>query len=241
MLVVRRVDHDHLLAVADHPDVVVHLEVLPVEGEHPGGDDPVDPDDPFGPGRRGRPGHRTTTERSTSPRRIRPKASSTPSSPLHGAVDGSEVGVAGQSDGGDTALALSYNTCCRFVDVSATVILSGAELHSYGGFPGTFFPAGLALPPLLAFQGTADTVFNPPAYTDQFFTAAPQPKDLVCLNGANHLEAYTTSDSYEALVAEASIDFLDHYLWHQPNALTTMTAAVQASSVASLAASCAAT
>lgn len=164
--------------------------------------------------------------------------SSTPSSPLHGAVNGSEVGVAGQSDGGDTALALSYNTCCRFIEVGATVILSGAELHSYGGFPGTFFPSGAAVPHLLAFQGTADTVENPPAYTDQFFTSAPQPKYLVCLDGADHLEAYTTSDSYEALVAEASIDFLDHYLWHRPGSLAAMTAAVQASPVASLATSC---
>jgi predicted dienelactone hydrolase len=164
-------------------------------------------------------------------------ASANGSSPLHGVVDPTEVALAGQSDGGDTALALAYNTCCRVIPVAATVILSGAELHSYGGFPGTFFPSGTTLAPLLAFQGTDDPVFNPPAYTNQYFAAAPQPKYLVCLNGADHLEAYTTTDTYEAIVAQASVDFLDAYLWHQPGALAAMTA-VTNSSVADLASSC---
>ena len=55
---VLRVDHHALGIVADHPDVVVDLEGLPVD-----------------PSR-----HRTTTERSTSPWCIRSKAASTSSS-----------------------------------------------------------------------------------------------------------------------------------------------------------------
>jgi len=159
-------------------------------------------------------------------------------SPLHNAIDGSEIGLTGQSDGGDTALALAYNTCCRFIQAQATVVFSGAELHAYGGFPGAFFPAGVTLPPLLAFQGTSDTTLNPPAFTNQYFAAAPQPKYLVCLDGADHIEAYTTTDAYEAVVAEASTDYLDHYLWHQPGSLAAMAHAVAASSVATLSSSC---
>src|SRR3954452_23909253 len=66
--VVRGVDHQHLVVVPDQPDVVVDVEVLPVEAEHPADDDLLDPS-----------GHRqnTTTLRSTSPRCIFSKASST--------------------------------------------------------------------------------------------------------------------------------------------------------------------
>ena len=71
-VVVGGVDHEHLVVVADQPDVVVDVEVLAVDRERATGDDPV------------QAGHHepptTTTERSTSPRSIRWNASSTPSS-----------------------------------------------------------------------------------------------------------------------------------------------------------------
>jgi dienelactone hydrolase len=164
--------------------------------------------------------------------------SATPSNQLYRLIDPREIGVSGQSDGGDTALALAYNTCCMTLPISAAVIMSGAELHSYGGFPGTFFPAGTHLPPLLAFQGTDDPVLNPPAYTNQYFAAAPEPKLLVCLDGADHLEAYTTTDAYESVVAQASTDFFDHYLLHEPGALADLKKVVDGSSVANFAGSC---
>ncbi len=157
---------------------------------------------------------------------------------LHGMVEPSEVVLSGQSDGGDTALALAYNTCCRSIDVAAVVVLSGSELHSYGGFPGTFFPAGAKLPPLLGFQGTNDPTLNPPAYTDQYFAAAPEPKYLVCLSGADHLEAYTTTDAYEQVVAAASTDFIDHYVLHRPGSLAAMLKAAEVPGVAYQASSC---
>ncbi len=164
--------------------------------------------------------------------------SATPSNGLYGLVDPAEIALSGQSDGGDTALALAYNTCCRALDVSAVVIMSGAELHSYGGFPGTFFPAGVQLPPLLSFQGTDDPTLNPPAYTNQYFAAAPEPKLLVCLDGADHLEAYTTTDAYESVVAQASTDFFDHYLRHEAGSLSALREVVDGSSVANFATSC---
>ena len=67
-VVVRGVDDEDLGAVADEPDVVLDLEVLAVESEGPARPDAVDHE------------ATTTTERSTSPRSIRWKASSTPSS-----------------------------------------------------------------------------------------------------------------------------------------------------------------
>src|SRR5690606_28145425 len=70
--VVRGVDDDALGVVADHPDVVVDLVGLPVEGEGAGDDRVVDAG--------GR--HSTTTERSTSPWCIFSNAASTSPMPI---------------------------------------------------------------------------------------------------------------------------------------------------------------
>ncbi|MGB0098303.1 MAG: hypothetical protein WBP81_37910 [Solirubrobacteraceae bacterium] len=60
----------------------------------------------------------------------------------------------------------------------AAAILSGAKIPGVGGFD---FPA--PSPPLLATQGTADTV-NPPHFTRAFFDVAPAPKFLLAMFGA---------------------------------------------------------
>ena len=70
--VVRGVDDEHLVVVAQQPDVVLDLEVLAVEGEDPVRTDELD----------ARRHHSTTTERSTSPRSILWNASSTSSSAI---------------------------------------------------------------------------------------------------------------------------------------------------------------
>ena len=100
---------------------------------------------------------------------------------LRGLANKSEVGVAGQSDGGDVSLATAYNTCCYDPAVKAVAVLSGAELSSFGG---TYF-AGPEVP-LLVVQGTADTV-NPPAAALSFMTRRKAPKWYVDLLGAGHL------------------------------------------------------
>src|SRR5262249_45964618 len=59
-------------------------------------------------------------------------ASAAPAGPLRGLVDPAHVAVSGQSDGGDTALALAYDSRLRDPRVDAAVILSGAELPGLG-------------------------------------------------------------------------------------------------------------
>ncbi len=139
-------------------------------------------------------------------------ADSAGSGPLAGLVDPAEIAVAGQSDGGDTALAVAYDPTYRDPRVSAAVILSGAEIPGTGGF--TFAPGS---PPLLATQGTADTV-NPPSFTNAFFDAAQRPKYLLSLIGAEHLPPYSYQQPQLAIVEHVTIAFLDGYLKHNPGA-----------------------
>ena len=134
-------------------------------------------------------------------------ASASPTSALHGLVDPSRIAVAGQSDGGETAFAVAYDPPFQDSRIDAAIILSGAQL------PGVAFRFPHRAAPLLATQGTTDTI-NPPSYTYAFFRAAPRPKFLLTLPGAGHLPPYTTEEPQLGVVERVTTAFLDHYLKH---------------------------
>jgi dienelactone hydrolase len=131
--------------------------------------------------------------------------------PLTTNIDGQEIAVAGQSDGGETAFAVAYDRPFMDSRIGAAVILSGAQL------PGAAFRFSAPSPPLLASQGTAD-VINLPMYTYQFFNKAPRPKYLLKLLGAPHLPPYTYKQPQLGIVERVTIAFLDLYLKHSPTA-----------------------
>jgi dienelactone hydrolase len=145
-----------------------------------------------------------------------------------GLITPGEIAVTGQSDGGETALAAAYDL--EFLDrrVRAAVILSGAEIPGVGGFD---FPA--PSPPLLATQGTVDTI-NRPGFTYAFFNIAPRPKFLLTLLGASHLPPYTTEEPQLTIVEHVSTDFLNAYLKHTRGALKAMAGAGNVGGVAKL-------
>lgn len=142
--------------------------------------------------------------------------SSAPPSWLHGLVNRRAVAVSGQSDGGDTALAAAYDSADHDSRIRAAVILSGAEIPGLNGFA---FGAGS--PPLLATQGTADTI-NPPDMTTTFYDPAARPKYLLALLGAPHLPPYTTEQPQLGIVERVTIAFLDHYLKHSATGIARM-------------------
>jgi dienelactone hydrolase len=155
-------------------------------------------------------------------------ASADPTSPLAGLIDPHRIAVTGQSDGGETALAVAYDRYFLDRRVSAAVILSGAEIPGVGGFD---FPA--PSPPLLATQGTADTI-NPPSLTRAFFDIAPAPKYLLTMFGAAHLGPYTDAQPQLRIVKRVTIAFMDHYLKGMPNATRRLLAAGDAAGLSAI-------
>ncbi len=154
--------------------------------------------------------------------------SSAGSGPLAGLINPKAVGVSGHSDGGDTALTAAYDEYDRDPRIKAAAILSGAEIPGMGGYS---FPPGS--PPLLATQGTADTI-NLPAETELFFRAARRPKYLLRLIGAEHLPPYEDQQPQLGVVERVTIAFFDAYLKHEPAALRHLVAARHLGGVASL-------
>src|SRR5450755_1663534 len=140
-------------------------------------------------------------------------ASNAASGPLSGLFSQRQIAVAGQSDGGDAALAVAYDPRFRDPRVGAAVILSGAEIPGIGGFQ--IAPDG---PSLLATQGTADTI-NSPSATNAFYDSAPGPKYRLELLGASHLSPYSSDAPQLSVVERVTIAFLDHYLKRIPGSM----------------------
>jgi dienelactone hydrolase len=139
--------------------------------------------------------------------------------PLAGVVNPRQVAVSGQSDGGDTALAAAYDPAVRDPRIGAAMILSGAEDPFVRRFA---MPA--SGPPLLAVQGTADTI-NPPQDTNQFYSQAAAPKSLLQLIGASHQPPYTERGPELDAVVRTTVAFLDAVFKGRPGRFRALQAA----------------
>jgi fermentation-respiration switch protein FrsA (DUF1100 family) len=120
-------------------------------------------------------------------------------------IDGSRIALGGHSDGVDTALAVAYGDPGDS-RVRAALGFSGAEISAFTGFG-----AARRSLPLLAVQGTADSV-NSPSGTYSYFADAPRPKYLLKLLGAEHTAPYQYEQPHLGIVARVSTAFLDKYL-----------------------------
>jgi pimeloyl-ACP methyl ester carboxylesterase len=137
------------------------------------------------------------------------------SGPLLNSVDPAEVGDSGQSDGGVTAAAAAYNTCCIDPRIKASSILTGGAF----GFDGQWFPPGT--PPVLFVHATADEV-NPYGASTSMFAQAQSPKYLYTIEGGSHLEVYV-DPPWEEHVARTMVAFFDLYLKGDQSAVARLT------------------
>jgi predicted dienelactone hydrolase len=147
---------------------------------------------------------------------------------LSGLIRPDEIAVAGQSDGGSTALAAAYNT--HYVDhrILAAVILSGAKIPGVHGYD--FRDPG---PALLAAQGTADRT-NLPASTYSYFRLAHGQRFLLSLLGASHRAPYTSEQPQLGIVERETVAFLDYYVKRLAGAGSRMWKAGRVAGVAKL-------
>jgi acetyl esterase/lipase len=126
-----------------------------------------------------------------------------PGSPLAGRIDPARVGIAGHSDGAETALAASIEPAPRGEPVIRSVIaMSVSPLSDV---------THTTNPPLLVTQGDADTI-NPEILAVQTWDEAASPKYLAILHGAGHLPPLEAGSQWLSGVEGTTEAFLRTYL-----------------------------
>ncbi len=126
-----------------------------------------------------------------------------PDGPVAAGVDVSRIGVAGHSDGAETALAVSLlPTPAGQPAIRAVIAMSVQPL------PGV---AATANPPILVTQGDADTI-NPLAWGEQTWADAAGPKYLAILHGAGHLPPLEAGSPWLPAVETTTEAFLRTYV-----------------------------
>jgi acetyl esterase/lipase len=127
----------------------------------------------------------------------------TPGAPLAARIDASRVGVAGHSDGGETALVVSLLPApAGQPSIRAVIAMSVRPL------PGL---SATTNPPILITQGDADTI-NPLKYGEQTWAEAARPKYLAILHGAGHLPPLEIGSPWLPAIEATTDAFLRTYL-----------------------------
>ena len=151
--------------------------------------------------------------------------------PLAGLIGPGEIGITGQSDGGDTVAAIAANSCCSDPRVRAVAVLSGAE---WPPMPGRYFQT--APVPMLFTQGSADTI-NPAILSVTMYQQDPSPQRFYLdLLGADHTTPYWGINPDEEVVARVTLDFFNRYLLGRNSAAQLMVRDGTVAGVASLSA-----
>jgi len=154
-------------------------------------------------------------------------ANATAGNPLHGLIAPDEIAVAGHSDGGETAMAVTYNTCCQDRSIKAAVVLAGSELTVPGG---TYFRG--PTPPVLVVQGTADQS-NAPWHGYLIYDKTRGPAFLLKLQGATHDSPFLQEGPEKDSTEKAVVDFLDFYLKQISGALNRLRSDVTSARIGS--------
>lgn len=136
---------------------------------------------------------------------------------LQGIIDKNKIAVVGHSDGGNTAAATAYNSCCIDTRVKAAVMLA-AEKNL---FPNTWFPSATNAQPSAAFLGMHSDKDEVTPYRNgqELYKGAASPKHFITIVGGNHQDPFTGGAEAPA-AGRLIVEFLDGYLDKDPAALT---------------------
>jgi predicted dienelactone hydrolase len=126
-----------------------------------------------------------------------------------GLLDPERIAVGGHSLGAITTLGLVADRCCIDARVRAAIEIDGA-LRSFPG--GATRERGI---PVLFIHGDADTTF-PVSESRRMYALSLPPKYLVVLHRMPHTP-FRIPSAY-AVIDNATLDFLDAYLRHDPTA-----------------------
>jgi len=148
---------------------------------------------------------------------------------LAGLLNGSELGIAGQSDGGAVVAAILGNTCCTDARVKAVAVESGDE---WPPMAGQYFTRPTV--PVLFSQGSAD-VINPPGCSVTMYLADRAPaRYYLDLFGASHTEPYWGVNRYEQVTARVTLAFMNRYVLGQKTQAAVMSQQGNVSGLAAL-------
>jgi poly(3-hydroxybutyrate) depolymerase len=126
-----------------------------------------------------------------------------PGSPMASRIDARRVGVAGHSDGAETALAVSTEpTPPGEPAIRSVIAMSVAPLEGV---------TQTQNPPLLVTQGDADPI-NAPAYGIQTWQEGASPKYLAILHGGGHLPPLQAGSAWLPDIEATTEAFLSVYL-----------------------------
>lgn len=125
-----------------------------------------------------------------------------PAGPIAGRIDPGRIGVAGHSDGGETALAIGFLPGQADPRVRAVMAMSVQLIPAQVARPGL---------PILVSQGDHDTI-NPPAWGQAVYNQAAAPRWFLRLLGAGHLPPYAGGSVWQPVVDQVTVDFLNRYL-----------------------------
>ena len=144
--------------------------------------------------------------------------------PLHGAIDGERIALAGHSLGAITTVGAGLHECCALDRTDAVIEISGIELP---------FPGGTLDPdrdtPFLAIHGAADPVV-PVSGSDNLFAQSPAPSYYLRYSSAGHSDLLAAEAG--DLLDEVLFAFLDRYLKDDPAPLEAVDETVEASGLA---------
>ncbi|MCU1495463.1 MAG: hypothetical protein JWO62_3227 [Acidimicrobiaceae bacterium] len=113
---------------------------------------------------------------------------------VRGLIDPAEIGIAGQSDGGETVAMLAYDRAPGYASMDAGLHIRAAAVMSGSEVDGNTYGAAAGDPALLVVQSSTDQC-NPPQESTQLYDAIGQSdKWFLDIEHANHLPPYDGKD-----------------------------------------------